>query len=146
MVELSILSWFNCNMFGLFLVCFFSSCVPAYSCFWPRVPGTWMCDVPPGARCVSLQAATPQDEFFEPRDWTGVFSRVTPLIMITLGGLQPALTGQGRVQFVPKEALPLLSSLIELPASVGYNPVPQPKKNTHLQYILILLNRFHNTN
>ncbi|TNN45533.1 hypothetical protein EYF80_044259 [Liparis tanakae] len=39
--------------------------------------------------------------------------------MIPLGGPQPALTGQGRVQFVPKEALPLLSSLIELPASVG---------------------------
>lgn len=45
--------------------------------------------------------------------------------------LQTALTGQGRVQFVAKEALPLLSSLIELPASFRHNPVPQPEETTH---------------
>ncbi len=44
---------------------------------------------------------------------------------------QPALTGQGRVQFVAKEALPLLPSLVELPTSIRHNAIPQPEKTTH---------------
>ena len=35
-----------------------------------------------------------------------------------------ALTGQGRVQLVSKEALPFLSSLVELPTPIGHNPIP----------------------
>lgn len=40
---------------------------------------------------------------------------------------QLALTGQGRVKFVSEKALPLFSSLIELPTSVRYNTIPQPE-------------------
>lgn len=46
-------------------------------------------------------------------------------------GHQAALTGQGRVQSVAKEALPLFSSPIELPTSIRHSPIPQPEKTTH---------------
>lgn len=36
------------------------------------------------------------------------------------------LTGQGRVEFVAKEALPLLSFLVELATSIRYDSVPHP--------------------
>lgn len=55
----------------------------------------------------------------------------TSNVMMSLGTSQ-ALTGQGGVEFVAKEALPLLSSLIELPTSFRYNPVPQPGQTTQI--------------
>lgn len=36
------------------------------------------------------------------------------------------LTGQGRVEFVAKEALPLLSFLVEPATSIRYDSVPHP--------------------
>lgn len=49
---------------------------------------------------------------------------------------QLALTGQGRVKFVSKKALPLFSSLIELPTSVRYNSVPQPEGEKIIEKLL----------
>lgn len=40
------------------------------------------------------------------------------------------LTGQGRVEFVAKEALPLLSFLVELATSIRYDSVPHPDMTT----------------
>ena len=42
------------------------------------------------------------------------------------------LTGQGGVQLVAEEALPLLPSLVGLPAAIGHHSVPQPGKMAKL--------------